>query len=61
MTNITTIPLAELKTDLAAAIMDAKTCRRMLATGYDKRLVERLEGEEQIIDVIREEIERRGE
>lgn len=59
MNNITTIPLAELNADLTVSLMEARTCEKLLATGYDKRLAERLEGDRQIIETIQKEIERR--
>ena len=54
MTDITKIPLGELVEDYYASLMDAKTCERL-------GLEDRAETNRKIMEVIEQELERRGE
>ena len=54
MTDITKIPTDEMVDDYYASLMDAKTCERL-------GLEDRAETNRKIMEVIEQELERRGE
>ena len=63
MTDITTIPLAELKNDLVETIIDIAVCRHALGVGVESysggSVQDRLEGNMRIRDKIERELLRR--
>lgn len=60
MTDITTIPIAELKEDLAASMIDLRAQEKRYVVNKDSRLEEWIEHNRAIISVIQEELKRRG-
>jgi hypothetical protein len=57
--NLSSIPLEELRNDLAISVAEFKTCDRLILLGSDS-LVSRLRTNKKIVETIENELTRRG-